>query len=325
MPRFWLQTPSDKTLSEMVGWAEIGKNRFAAIRHHLLIVQKSGTTARNGPIYKQMDWPIKAKFQLQDKITRVTKYTSGLQESITSAITTQLSHEILTKVGASGGVSLAVLEAKINSELQAKVGAELIESLQNGLSLTRTYEISASQEKTKSFEFEVAAADGSGGVRPVYIYFKLKPFFWDVYLYQTDYLQLEYRRQWIWPTVRQTIVSAKVTQKRPLFRIVYYEPFEEFSVKYDHYEPDVQDDELVMSLPLTTSYPGGQFASPTSLESLARLAFPVSKKEKAEKQKRAKSRIVSKRPAARNLTKSRTVKLKTKTGTQRQPTPKRSR
>ena len=282
MALFWIQTPSDIGLSEMRGWAEIDSNKYAAIRHHLLIVPNNGGKAKNGPIYRQMDWPIKTKYQLQDKIAKITKYTYGIQESITSTVTTKLSHEVLTTIGLSTGLDVTTLGAKLSTELQTKIGMELVESLQSGLTATRTYEVSTAAEKTKSIEIEVAAADGSTGVRPVFIYFKLRPLFWDVYLYRTDYLQLEFRPRWIWPDVRETIISKEVLIKQPLFRIAYYEPEEEFSFKYDQYEPEVTDADIVQSLALTSAFPNAKPKPTTTLEKLARLAFPVSKKEKRE-------------------------------------------
>jgi len=318
MPIFWITTPPDAVLSEMRGWAQIDRNKYATIRHHLLVVQKTGGKAKNGPIHKQMDWPVNAEYQLQDKITKVTKYTYGIQESITSTVTAKLSHEVLTKIGLNAGLSVAALEAKLSFELQTKIGTELIKSLQDGLSVTRTYEVTTSEEKTNLFKFRV---DAAGSTRPIFIYFKLRPFFWDVYLYRTDYLQLEYRSRWLWPNVRKTIISRVVFSKQPLFRVAYYEPEVEFSYKFDSYEPEITEDDLVKSLPLTSAFPGGDFDPAKPLEELARVAFPVSRreiKEGVEKRKRIvkKARAMPKaqpRPVAKASAKKGSVALRKKT------------
>ena len=287
MPNFWIQTPTDDVLSEMRGWAQIDKSKYAAIRHYLLVVQRTGGKAVNGPIHEQMEWPVDTEYEWQNKITKVTKYTYGIQESITSTVTTKLSHEVLTKIGLDAGLSVTALQAKLSSELQTKIGTELINSLQDGLSVTRTYEISTSEETTDSIKIKVAAA---ASTKPIFVYFKLKPRFWDVYLYRTDYLQLEYRPRWYhWNDVRKTITSIEVPRKQPLFRVAYFEPEEKVSFKFDSYEPAVTEDDLVKSLPLTSAFPGGKFDPAMTLEELARIAFPISRKEKtegAEKRKR---------------------------------------
>jgi hypothetical protein len=42
MPNFWIQTPSDTALAEMQSWGRLGGNKYAAIRHHILVVPSSG-------------------------------------------------------------------------------------------------------------------------------------------------------------------------------------------------------------------------------------------------------------------------------------------
>lgn len=313
MPNFWIKTPSDYALSEKIGWAQIESNKYAAIRHHLLVVNKSGGKAKNGPILEQMDWPIGAQYEWQNKFTRVTKYTYGIQESITSSVTTKLSHEVLSKIALNAGLTLTALEAKLSAELQTKIGLELTESLQNGLSVTKTYEVSTSEEITDIITFAVAQG---ADTKPIFVYFKMKPFFWDVYLYRTDYLQLEYRPRPILPDVRKTISSTIIYTKRPLFRVVYYEPVEKVSFKFDSYEPEVTEEELVKSVPLNSGFPGGDPGPTITLEKLAEIAFPKSKKErKASVEKRkslvrggAKKGSVRKSPSSSQKSKLRTMR-----------------
>lgn len=293
MPNFWIQTPPDAVLSEMRGWAQIDKDKYATIRHYLLVVQKTGGKAVNGPIHEQMEWPIDTEYEWQNKITKVTKYTYGIQESITSTVTTKLSHEVLTKIGLNAGLSVAALQAKLSSELQTKIGTELIKSLQDGLSVTRTYEVSTSEEKVDTIKIKVAAA---ASTKAIFVYFKLKPCFWDVYLYRTDYLQLEYRPRWYWNDVRKTITSIEDFRKQPLFRVAYYEPEEKVSFKFDSYEPTVTDDDLVKSLPLTSAFPSGKFDPAMTLEELARIAFPISKRERQEGVEKRKRIIPKAKP-----------------------------
>lgn len=286
MPSFWIQTPSDSVLSDRRGWAQIGENKYAAIRHHLLVVESRDGRAKNGPVHKPVEWLVNTEYNMEEKITKVTKYTLSIQESITSTVTTKLSQEVLTKMGLSAGLDITNLGPTLTSEVQSKLGSELVESLQNGLSTTKTYEVETKTEQTESVKLKVSAPDGSNGTRLVFIYFKLNQLFWDVYLYRTDYLQLEYK-EWSllklrWNDVRKTILSEEVPVKRPLFKIAYYEPVPAFSFRYDHYEPEVSDGNIVQSLALASRCPNANLQVDKSMEELARSAFPVSKAEKRQ-------------------------------------------
>jgi hypothetical protein len=249
------------------------------MRHHLLVVSRNGKV-KNGPIHKPVEWPVGAKFRMEEKITKVTKYTYGIQESITSTVTTKLSQEVLAKVGLSAGLDITNLGSKLSTEIESKFGAELTESLQNGLSATKTYEVETTTEQTESLDIKVTGKDGSNGTRDVFIYFKLRQLFWDVYLYRTDYLQLEYKERWYWTDIRKTILSPEIPVKKPLFSVAYFEPIPAFSFRYDSYEPEVDDGNTVQSLPLVSTSPTASLKPDKSMEELARLAFPVSRAER---------------------------------------------
>jgi hypothetical protein len=279
MSSFWIQTPSDSVLSDMRGWAQIDGNKYAAIRHHLLVVQRHGGNAKNGPIHKPVEWPVNTEYHMEEKITKVTKYTLGIEESITSTVTTKLSQEVLSKIGLSAGLDITNLGARLSTEVQSKIGAELVESLQSGLSTTKTYEVETKTEQTESLDIKVAPPDGSKGTRDVFIYFKLNQLFWDVYLYQTDYLQLEYKRRWYWTDVRKTILSDQISVKKPLFSIAYFEPVPAFSFRYDNYVPEIDDGNVVQSLALMSTCPTTKLQPDKSMEELAQSAFPVSRAE----------------------------------------------
>lgn len=281
---FWIQTPSDSMLSDVRGWAQIDVDKYAAIRHHLLVVERRDGNAKNGPVHKPVEWLVGTEYNMEEKITKVTKYTLSIQESITSTVTTKLSQEVLAKMGLNTGLTLTNLGAKLSTEVQSKIGTELIESLQSGLSTTKTYEVETTTEQTESVKVKVGAPDGSNGTRQVFIYFKLNQLFWDVYLYRTDYLQLEYKERRLlklrWSDVRKTILAEEILVKKPLFRIAYYEPVSSFSWRYDEYKPEVEDGNIVLSLPLTSPCPSVNLQPDKSMEELARSAFPVSKAEK---------------------------------------------
>jgi len=280
MPTFWIQIPSDQILSTMSGWAHLGESSYAALRNHLLVVVRQDSKTVSGPVHYKVDLPLGAKSLHSNKKLQLMKYTVGLQQTIQSTITSKLTSEVLSKTGAS--VDTMEVSAKLNSEIQARVGQELIESLQSGLSTTRTYEIESSQEDERDVEFVVLDPNGQKQIRPVFAHLELRQIFWDVYLYQADFLQLEYRKRWYWSDVRKTIIQGKVTLCQPLFTIRFYEPQEELSFKFDEYTPDVNEPDLIQSLALNSTCPKAVPRPLVSLEDLARIAFPVSKQEQKE-------------------------------------------
>jgi len=279
MSNFWILTPTDDALSKIEGWAKIGKNRYAAFRHHLFLKQGSNQDAKNGPIYNQMEWPVETKFKMEDKIKQVISYTYNIQESITSTITSRLSQEAMSKIGSSLGISLDTLEAKIKSELETRISTELTNSLQNYLSTTKTYSVEVTKERSETLESTVPSTDATLRTRRLFVYFKLRQLFWDIYLYRTEYLQLEYKKRWLWKDIRETINQVKLDLKVPLFRIVYYEPLPSFSYCFDTYVPEVTDGDSVQCTPLKSPCPPTEIQDNNAIDQLAKLAFPVTKTE----------------------------------------------
>jgi hypothetical protein len=294
MPSSWIHTPSDEALAEMRAWAQPGKDLYAVLRHHLLVVTQRGALAKNGPPSEQMDWPVGATFTFTEKLATVTKFTYGLQESVTSAVTRKLSQEVMSKIGWSAGASSVKVEAAVKSELSAKLGAELVEALQSGLSTNSTYEIEVSTEKVKSLEYKV---EPNASIKPIFIYPKLHEVSWKVYLYQTDFLQLEYKKHRFRSDLRKTILQGSVLFRIPLFSINFFEPESELSFSFDQYIPEVADGAAVSTSPLEGKCPPAQLSNLTPLTQLARLAFPTSREEKELVRHRLEGAGRSARPA----------------------------
>jgi hypothetical protein len=282
----------------MRNWAIVGENRFSAIRHHLLVVPRIGPI-KNGQILDQVNWPINAEFSLENETTTVSKYTYGIEESITSTITMKLSQEILTKIGASADLSLAALKIGLTAELESKFGAELTTSLQESLTTTRTFELEKTEREKKNFKAKVPDRSEKQQLRTVITYLKLKQIFWDVYLYQTDYLQLEYKSEWYWWYIRKTIQESNVPIKKPLFRLSYFDPLPTPSYEFDSYTPDVANDaEVEIQTPLSPC-PPAMLKIENSMEDLAVRAFPVNKKERSAAKKPAAKKAAPKKAAAK--------------------------
>ncbi len=281
MPRLWIQTPQDSFLSEKGGWTKIGQYKYAAFRHHILVVERKENLAVNGPVIKQMDWPVNAKYKLENKKGKKTNFTISIHESVTSTISSKLSQEVLTKIGSSLEAGIANLKANINSELQSKFGVELITTLQNGLSATKTYSTETYLEQLEAIEFTIPERSNQSSTRSVFAYLKLRPVIKEFYLYRTEYMQLEYRKSWIWPDVRKTLTQYDLDLRKPLFKIIYYEPEDTISFSFDSYKPVIEEGDTVTSEELNSVFPStARIQLNKTMEQLAKLAFPVSKKEK---------------------------------------------
>ncbi|MCX6168191.1 MAG: hypothetical protein NTX65_02550 [Ignavibacteriales bacterium] len=281
MPRSWIQTPQDSSLSDKEGWTKFGQNKYAAFRHHILVVERKENIAKNGPVIKQMDWPVNAKYKLENKKGKRANFTISIQESITSTISNKLSQEVLTKIGSSLEAGIANLKANIISELQSKFGVELITTLQNDLSATKTYSTEIYVEQLEAIEFTVPDQSNSTPTRSVFAYLKLRPIVKEFYLYRTEYIQLEYKKSWIWPDVRKTLTQYDLDLRKPLFKIVYYEPEDTISFSFDSYKPVIEEGDSVTSEELNSAFPSpARIQLNKTMEQLAKLAFPVSKKEK---------------------------------------------
>jgi len=277
MPSFWIQTPSEDVLSEMRRWAQVGKNLYAALRHHLLVVTQRDSEVKNGPAVLQVDWPVGATFKISKELAKVTTFTYGVEESVTSAVTSKLSEEVMAKVGWSAGASPTQLAATVNSELSAKLGSELVESLQSGLTTNRTYTIEISSKEVSSLEYTIAK---DATTKPVFIFPKLHQVIWRVYLYQTDYLQLEYKKNRFWFDLRKTVLKGTVLFREPLFSITFFEPEMELSIAFDQFAPEVTDGSSASTSPLEGKSPLAPPPELRPLQELARLAFPTSKEER---------------------------------------------
>jgi hypothetical protein len=280
MESFWIQTPPDGILMQKMGWADLGSKHFAAIRHHLLVRMGTDREPFNGPIHKQVEWPVEAEFKSEDRITIVARYTVTLQEAITSAFSATLSHEVLTKLGSSFDAGADKLAASIKSEVETRVGAVLTSSVQKTVSSTRTFSYETTTEKSESVAFKVPAATRGPATRKVFCYVKMRRLFWDVYLYRVDVLRLEYRKKLLWKDIRNTMTSCEVEMKVPLFRLYYFQPEPALSYAFDRYVPDDEEFEGVTTEPLDTIPKRWPLPETQPLSALARTAFPVSRDEK---------------------------------------------
>lgn len=287
----WISVPASTHLEDKSRWVPLGNNIFAGLRHLLLVVEQNAVI-KIGPLIDQVDWPVNSKYSHQHRKKNVIKYTAGINESITSAVTQQLSTEVISKVNSNLNTG-KILLIKLFAELQEKKNTQLTETLYQGLSQTKTFETQEENEVTQTLEFIVPKGVKGGDTRTVNIFNKVKEIRWDVFLYQSDYLQLEYNKNWIWKDVRKTIQTDSASLKKPLFSIIFYEPIPSPSYGFDEFEPEVQTLSEINTQELLTVCPTRTLPNLMSLEKLAKLSFPATKEEKKDVKKREEAKRIT--------------------------------
>ena len=219
-----------------------------------------------------------------------------------------LASEVSSRIGSEIGIGVTALTAKLQSEMQSKVSSEVADSLERELSQTNSYEVQNTDEIVSSISLSPGAAGASTDPLNLYFFLKVWPWRWNVYLHKIEYLRLEYRRSLFWRQIRDTIVEYELNLRQPLFQLVYYEPDGWPSLREGSYEPDVGDISFAI-LPLNPNgYPRAGDAEATTLQALARLAFPASKEERNTARKRAAAKKGGKKSATKSAAKKSAAK-----------------
>ncbi|HEY0170954.1 MAG TPA: hypothetical protein VGB98_08020 [Pyrinomonadaceae bacterium] len=285
--RIWVRVPDDSVLSRIDGWNNLGDNLYSALRWHFLIIGQRDGHTKSGPSFFEYEVPARATYTYTNKKVSTVKRTASIQESLKASVSSKLSEEISSKLSSeiSGGTSLS---AKLQSEVQAKSVSEVVESLGRDLSQTNSYEVQNAEEVTDNIS--LAPGDGTSGGKSLKLYFFLGlwPWRWDVYLHSVEYLRLEYRRRFlVWGQVRNTIVKATHEPKQPVCQIVHYVPQDKPSIREQSYTPEVSDITISINPPAASAGTNVRLPSDiSSLEDLARVAFPVSDEERAHATKK---------------------------------------
>ena len=104
---------------------------------------------------------------------------------------------------------------------------------------------------------------------------------YDVYLHSFDYMELSYRKVWMWKQVRDSIKqTSSGVLGIPLVSIEYYEPQNDLDVCYTKVKNELEFPDEVSVKTLETPMPRSIAPQLETLESLAKLAFPASSAEK---------------------------------------------
>lgn len=301
-PITWLTVPDDSALSVRSGWQRLGKNRYQAVRRHILIVERRDNNTKKGPVIASPSMPADTEFKYEHKQTVVKKFISSITRSIQQTVSTKISTEVSTKL-VSEATASATPSLKTQAELQSKISTEFSASLSEQLSGTRTYELTSQEELLRSMTLGKTADDGSGKEATYTFYLPLWVWRWDIYLYEVETLEVTYKRSWLLWQIRETAVPKKVLPLQPLATVMFYEPQDFPSVTKSAYTPEVTDSNEVKVLPLAGRAPVTANKEATALDAFIRLAFPTTKSDRAKSGRASRVLQKSKEDPSENLLK----------------------
>jgi hypothetical protein len=294
-----IRIPSDDELSSRSAWRKTGSDTYSALRAHMLVVKRKERQSPKGPAALIIDLPSGCEFQRERTIGSLTKYTEEILHSIQDTVNSKLSQELLDKVGAEIGVNPTGFPvAKLIAEVQAKTDIELTHSVQNTLSLKKSFEKQVTNEFKYTLKY-VPPKDGEKKQTTITLYPRLSQWRWDFYLHKVELVTLRYRRNWRWKQVRDSIDPREDTTLRPLFSVIIYEP-QELSMTDEEYVPEIDDADQVTMEPLHAST-RERCEDGASFRSLIKLAFPETKDEWAIVAKRSGRKAAAKKASRKKM------------------------
>ncbi len=298
-------------LADRTNWRSLGANRFAALRARLLIVQENGKKSRFGPVIAAYNVAPDDRITLKRRSEQIISRTETMSEAVRFAATSRICDQLTAKVASQLSVLGPGLAGKAQSELLTKSECEITEQVENTLSATTSHLI----QETEATE-HVITLEGRSNQREAQLRRRFWPRRWDVYLHSFEYLELSYRRQWMWWQVRKTIKQMRsAVLGYPLVSLIFYEPQSNVDVCYDPIEDEIEAPDLVEVRSLNPPMPSSRAPVEEDLETLAKLAFPVTKQEATaatvRKRIKAKKAGLKKKTAKRKITRKTAGKKRT--------------
>lgn len=277
----WIITPDDMTLATPSGWENLGRNRYRAIRAHILIDKYREDFSKTGPVVHEQVLPAGSEFKIEQKQIIVRKNINTFSNSIHRALSTKISAEVAAKIGNELGFSAKGLAGKTSNEISTKFGTEVTESLSGDFSTIKSFEIESTEEFVRSLVLKVPE---QGTVEKIkyFFYLPLWVWRWDLYLYKIEIVELTYRKNWLWQQIRESVHPVSYDVKIPLAQIMFYEPLDTPSVEPGIYTPEVKDAGEVLIRPVPGVCPVANNEDVMPLESFVPIAFPQNKVERAD-------------------------------------------
>ena len=282
--RHFVSIPAEDTLGDRSNWTKIGRNEYACVRNHIMIVESRSKERKNGPAFSSVTMPVGVTLTDQKKRIRTVKSTEQITRALESTVTTKLLSEVVSSFNNSTTVKASGLEVNFGASVSAKVGAEFVESLREAVTGTTTYEITETEEVSQ--EIEATVPTDTPLYRKVTKHVVLRPVHWDIYLVRADVLVLKWHRTWYWARLRETVRTASICSVQALCRIVFYTPEPDYGIHYDAYVAEVDEDCLVSLEPLSGKLPRVRTRDVTDLIIYAKRAFPTTAERAAQRLRR---------------------------------------
>jgi hypothetical protein len=279
----WDILPS-KELTSQTNWIKNG-DRYSAIHVRLLLVRRELDEYRDGNVresYPVSVDSIEIETSHQSVLVQTDTMTAGLRYALSKRVLDQLS----TKVRSELGAKVPGYSGKLGTELLAKEECQFTETLEGTFSGTSSFSITESEEKKHTIKLNPGPAPREA---------KLRQRYWprqrDIYLHSFEALEFEYKKRWFWRDVRKTMKHAEPQVLGwPLLSIMYHEPQANLVVAYDPVENELIEPQEIKVIPLIEPMPRTVAPELQELSALAKLAFPVTKEERADSLKLAVAR-----------------------------------
>ena len=294
-------------LADRNNWRRLGGDRYAALRVRILIAISNGKESKFGPVISAHNVSPNDEIILKRRREQIIGRTETISEAICFTVTSRLCDQLTAKVSSELSTKVPGFAGKLQSELLSKNEYEITEGVEKSLNTTTSHLIQELEETE-----HIITLKGKATQREAQLRRRFWPRHWHVYLHSFDYLELSYRTRWIWWEIRETIKqTSSGILGWPLFRLTFYDPQPDVDVCYGSVDNEIENPESVDVYPLQEPMPSSRAPISDSLEYLAQLAFPVTKKEKATAVSRKKRKPKMAAPKKKTAAKKFTVKKKT--------------
>lgn len=297
-------------LADSKNWRSLGDGKYATLRLRILIVRSNGDESRYGTIISAHNIGPGDTIVLRRRQERIVSRTDTINQAICYNATARLSDRLTSKVNLELSSKLPGFSGKLQSELISRKDYDISKGIEQTLKAATSYLIEEAEETEQTITLK-----GGRKHREAHLRRRLWRRNWEVYLHSFDYLELTYKRSWIWRRIRETI---KQTQSGiigvPLARLTFFEPQRELDVCYAKPASIIKTPDVIKVSALRTEMPPSKAPNEEPLEELARLAFPVTKAEKkiaGIRKKAAKRKVTKRKTARKRVTKKRVSKKRT--------------
>jgi hypothetical protein len=282
MTKTWDVLPA-KDLTVQSNWRKKG-DFYSAIRARLLIVRHELDECRDGNVKESHPISVDS-IALETAHQNVTVFTDTMTAGLRFAVSRRVLDQLSSKITFELGAKVPGFSGKLGSELLSKAEYEFTETTEENLTSTKSFQITESEEKKHTITLN------PGEAREAKLRLRYWPRRWDVYLHSYEAIEFKYRKLWFWRQVRETMkIAEPQVLGWPLFSMTYYEPQTNLVVTYEPVANELTEPEDVRVSALVEPMPRAIAPQLPSLSDLAKLAFPVTKQEKANSQVYVKAR-----------------------------------